>query len=133
MSKKRYFAAFGAAGLVFAGVFGAAAALDVDSAVAQAGQDEKLSCQTNTLKVDGYQIEQGTGAEPLSRGLNISNIDKDCKGLWLSARVLDGTGNLIANSVVEITGSTATPHYQAKYGPTLVPVSQIKKVSLAIT
>lgn len=134
MSKQRYLAAFGAAGLVFAGVFGAAAALNVDGGNAQAGQDKELSCQTKPVKVVGYAIEQGTGAEPVSAGVVLSNIDGPCQGLYMSARVLDGSGNLLANGVKQIGGTgNFTVNFEARYGPTTVPVSQIQAVSLAIT
>ena len=122
--------AFGAAGLVFAGVYGAAAALEVDGGNAQAGQAADLSCDDNGVQVDGYLIEQGTGAEPLSFGIVVSGIDEACTGLFMTGRTLDGAGAILGDGVVEITGPTARLTYSPSTG---VPVSQIQSVTLAIT
>lgn len=134
MSKKRYLAAFGAAGLVFAGVFGAAAALDVNPGVAQSGQDGELSCDTNGVRVVGYFIEQNedtNGVEPTSHGVVVDRIHGSCVGKFMSARVLDADGNVVGHGVQEITGNKVTVQWDANYEP--VPVSEIDKVSLAIT
>lgn len=134
MSKKRYFAAFGAAGLVFAGVFGAAAALDVNPGVAQSGQSSELSCDENGVRVVGYYIEQNedtNGVEPTSYGVVVDQIDGSCTGKFMSARVLDADGNVIGHGVQEIPGNKVTVQWDSNYVP--VPVSEIEKVSLAIT
>lgn len=131
MSVKRYLVAFGAAGLVFAGVYGSAAALGInDAGNAQAGQAADLSCDDDGVTIDGYFIEQGTGAEPESFGVVVSGIHEDCDGLFLTARTLDGAGAVLGNGIVQIDGPTARAVYSSGEG---VPVSRIETVSLAIT
>ncbi|MQA62327.1 MAG: hypothetical protein GEU86_12690 [Actinophytocola sp.] len=135
MSKKRYAAAFGAAGLVFAGVFGAAAALDVDGGNAQSGQSSDLSCDTDGVGVEGYMIEQDdNGPEPLSFGVKVTDVDTACDGLWVSARTLDSNGDVLGRGVAQINGNVVSVHYLSGHGgDNGVPVSAIETVSLAIT
>lgn len=133
MRKKRYLAAFGAAGLVFAGVFGAAAALDVNPGTAQSGQDGNLSCDENGVRVVGYYIEQNedtNGIEPTSLGVVVDRIHPSCNGKFMSARVLSD-GEVVGHGVQRITGNKVTVQWDSNYDP--VPVSQIDRVSLAIT
>ncbi|MGH3451663.1 MAG: hypothetical protein ACRDQW_13250 [Haloechinothrix sp.] len=100
MSKKRYLLAFGAAGVVFAGVFGAAAALDVNGESIQAGSDYRLACDTDGVTVDSYLID----AEPpaVSNGVKVVDIDEDCVGEELFAVILDGSGAIIGKGSADI-------------------------------
>ncbi|MCA1670949.1 MAG: hypothetical protein LC799_01650 [Actinobacteria bacterium] len=131
MSKKRYLAAFGAAGLVFAGVFGAAAALDITSGNAQAGVDS-LSCDSDGVKIDGLKIEQGTGLGPESLGVKVSGISADCAGYFLTGRALGKGDTLITlTNAVAIPATGGTVHLNWVSSPQLV--QGIEKVGLAIT
>lgn len=131
MSKKRYLVAFGAAALVFGGVYGAAASLIVEGGNAQAGQAMDLSCDDDGVKVAGYFIEQNeSGIEPQSFGVVVEGVSTACQDLFMTARTLDGSGTVLGNGVAQITGDTVTVRYDNTSG---VPVSQIEQVSLAIT
>lgn len=132
MDAQRYLVAFGAAGLVFAGVYGAAASLNVDGGNAQAGQNqESLSCDQDGVVVEGYSIEQNLGGiEPLSLGVVVSGISADCEDLFLTARTFDADGNVLGNGVVQIDDTEVTANYTSGQG---VEVSKIESVTLAIT
>ena len=136
MSKKRYLAAFGAAGLMFAGVYGAAASLGVDGGVAQAGQDTNLTCD-ESVAVAGYFIEQGdnrSGPEgvPISNGVVVKDVADACDGYYLSASVYNSAGDRIGNGVVQIEDDKVTVPYNRQGGGGLA-VEEIASVSLAIT
>lgn len=140
MSIKRYLVAAGAAGLVFSGVYGAAAALTVEGGNAQAGQDFDLACDEDGVTVKGYSIEQGTGLEPTSHGIVINGIADACDGFFVSARVLNAAGVIVGRGVKQIlpteTGAGAVDFritWTGAAGTAGVPVSQITTVSIAIT
>ncbi len=131
MSKKRYLAAFGAAGLVFAGVFGAAAALDVNTGNAQAGSTD-LSCDSDGVDIEGLNIEQGTGTGPESFGVLVSGIDETCEGYFLTGRALgEGDALLTLSNAPEIPDGGGEVKLSWTDAPVLV--EDIEKVGLAIT
>lgn len=96
MSKMRYVAAFGAAGLVFAGVFGAAAALNVEGGAIQAGQDGSLRCDKDGVTIASYRYE-GNGAT--SSAARITGIAEECFDQEIFVDVFRGSERL--------TGGTA--------------------------
>ena len=130
MSVKRYAIAAGAAALVFSGVYGAAAGLNITGGAAQAGVDDALSCD-DSVHIEGLFIEQGTGDGPESFGVVVSGIDSSsCNGFFLTGRAIGTDDGLITLSdAVEINGETVTLHW-TNGG---VPVEDIAKVGLAIT
>lgn len=131
MSKKRYLAAFGAAGLVFAGVFGAAAALDVNTGNAQAGNTD-LSCDNDGVDIEGLNIEQGTGTGPESLGVLVSGIDENCEGYFLTGRALGENDALLSlSNAVEIPDGGGEVRLSWTEGSLMV--EDIEAVGLAIT
>lgn len=131
MSVKRYLAAFGAAALVFAGVYGAAASLDIGGGNAQAGV-EGLTCDSDGVFIEGLFIEQGTGVGPESYGVVVSGISDSCAGYFLTGRALgDGDALLSLSDAPQIPagGGSITLHWQN--APLLV--EDVEKVGLAIT
>lgn len=129
MSVKRYAIAAGAAALVFSGVYGAAAGLDITGGAAQAGVDDTLSCD-DSVNIEGLFIEQGTGDGPESFGVVVNGIDDPCKGFFLTGRAIGADGALITLSdAVEITGESVT----LRWTDGGVPVEDVEKVGLAIT
>lgn len=85
MSIKRYAAALGAAGLVFAAVYGAAASLAVDGGALQTGQ-ASLACDGDGVQV-GYLTEND---DQTVRSVKVSGITDTCGGSDLLAAVLSG-------------------------------------------
>ncbi|MPZ64092.1 MAG: hypothetical protein GEU83_00715 [Pseudonocardiaceae bacterium] len=132
MSKKRYLAAFGAAGLVFAGVFGAAAALDVNNAgVAQSGESDQLSCDENGVRVVGYNLDTNGYRTARSFGVTVDGIANACDGKTLVVRTLDDGGNQLGFGFAEITDNRQSVRYSdaPRNG---VPVEDIERVQLTI-
>lgn len=135
MSMKRYLAAFGAAALVFAAVYGAAAALDInDPGVAQSGQAGDLQCDTNGVTVDGYFLETNQLPRSRSFGVVVSGINEDCEGRTLVARTFDGNGDQLGRGVLSIGSSgTERVRYAPEQGGTNgVLVEAIDSVELTI-
>lgn len=123
MSKKRYLAAFGAAGLVFAGVFGAAAALQVDGDAIQAGQDGSLQCDTDGVRVESYQYEADAA---LSYGVRVVGISSDCHGQELFADAFRG-GDRLTGGSASISSTVANVKWDNP-----VSARDITRVQLAI-
>lgn len=63
--------------------FGAAAALNVDGGVIQAGADNDLTCD-DSVRVDGWGLETDTGQVHFVR---IHDIDLDCEGADLFVNI----------------------------------------------
>lgn len=134
MSIKRYLVAAGAAGLVFSGVYGAAAALNVEGGVAQAGSDTSLTCDADGVTVLGYIIEQGTGLFPTGHGVKITGIDGACTGFFVSARVVNSAGVIVGSGVKQIAASnTGAGFLSVSFTQGGVPVPDLDKVSISIT
>lgn len=134
MSKARYLAAFGAAGLVFAAVFGAAAALDVNGGAVQAGQNENsLVCDTDGIRVASYNVDAEPPAQ--SSGVRIVDVNTACNQEELIVRVLDGEGDVLAGGITDGTigqvrsGNGVTVRYDD--GKT-VNAADIEGISVAI-
>lgn len=125
MSMKRYLIAFGAAGLVFAGVYGSAAALAVDGGAVQAGQDTTLQCDPDGVFAESYLID----AEPpaVSSGVRIGGVNGACIGEELFATVSDAAGVQLARGSAAITGATVTVRWA-----TPVQVADIEQLDLSI-
>lgn len=121
MSKKRYLAAFGAAGVVFAGVYGAAASIGVDGGAIQVGQDRTLRCADNAV-VESYRYEND-GATSL--GVRVTGLG-DCEGEELFASVYRGS-QLLADGNADITGDQVVVTWDSP-----VSAKKINKVRLAI-
>lgn len=126
MGAKRYLVAFGAAGLVFAGVYGAAAALTVDGGAVQAGSAQGLQCDSDGVQVASYRID----AEPaaVSSGVRIVGINPGCGGERLFATV-SNDGTVLGNGSTALTGGEqAIITWEG--GP--VDAASINKIDLAI-
>lgn len=80
--------------------FGAAAALNVDGGVIQAGADDDLTCDTDGVRVDGWGLETDTGKVSSVR---IHDIDPDCSGADLFVNITQN-GNKIAGGSATIPG-----------------------------
>lgn len=64
--------------------FGAAAALQVNGGVIQAGADTNLQCDTDGVRVDGWGLETDTGQVSFVR---IHDIDPSCAGADLFVNI----------------------------------------------
>lgn len=149
MSIKRYAVAAAAAGMVFTGVYGAAAALNVDGGVVQAGSDDTLSCDTT----DGVQVvtftgEAGPAGFPVtSSGVTLKGIDTDCVGRYLMVRVggdagatLASGGKVLTSAMVNDTNADGQSdnNLYIDFGPATnntpaIAVEQIEAVQISIT
>lgn len=132
MSKKRYLAAFGAAGLVFAGVFGAAAALDINNpGVAQSGTASDLSCDENGVRVVGYFLDTNGYDTARSFGVVVAGISTACNGKTLVARTLDADGDQLGFGAAVIAGPEQRVGY-SRMPAGGVEVSEIESVQLTV-
>lgn len=132
MGKKRYLAAFGAAGLVFAGVFGAAAALDInDPGVAQSGEASDLSCDENGVRVVGYSLDTNGYSSARSFGVVVGGISTACNGKTLVVRTLDAGGDQLGFGAAMIAGPEQGVRY-SNMPAGGVEVGEIEKVQLTI-
>lgn len=83
---KRYLIAVLVGGMVFTTVMAAAATLDLDGGVAQAGTDHDLECQESPLEVRSYRLnnnENGVG----SHGVRIGDFDAACADAGTSVHI----------------------------------------------
>lgn len=132
MSKKRYLAAFGAAGLVFAGVFGAAAALDINNpGVAQSGTASDLSCDENGVRVAGYNLETNQYPTARSFGVTVEGISTQCIGKTLVARTFDENGDQLGHGYGTINGPRLSVRYSQAPEDGVV-VQDIESVELTV-
>lgn len=78
--------------------FGAAAALNVDGGVIQAGSDTNLQCDTDGVRVDGWGLETDDGSVHFVR---IHDIDPSCSGADLFVNITEN-GSKIAEGQAQI-------------------------------
>lgn len=86
---KRFLMALVVGGALFAVVFGAAAALDVDGGVIQGGGDNTLSCD-DAVYVEAWGLNTLAGAYEGVEYARIKGVDGACAGAKLFARVKAG-------------------------------------------
>lgn len=123
MSIKRYAAALGAAGLVFTGVYGAAAALDVRGGTLQSGQSQSLRCDGDGVDV-GFVTEND---DQTVRSVKVSGIAAGCAGSDLLAAVLRADGSVAGQGDAVINGTEATVPLNAP-----VAITDAERVQLTI-
>jgi hypothetical protein len=128
MSKIRYLAAFGAAGLVFTAVFGAAAALQVEGGAIQAGQDGNLACDTKGVTVVSYGYESD---DATSRYARVTGINSNCAGHELFVDVFDGSTPLTGGSLELTTDNVGDGEVIVDWAQP-VPARDINRVQVAI-
>jgi hypothetical protein len=121
---KRFLIASMAGAVVFAVAFGAAAALNVDGGVIQAGTDDTLTCDADGVHVAGWGLESDTGLVSFVR---IGDISSDCSGDAMFVRLYYDGGSLLASGsadpvVVPVTMVSFTP----------VPAVDIAKIEIFI-
>lgn len=123
MSIKRYAAALGAAGLVFAGVYGAAAALDVQGGTLQSGQSGSLACDPDGVKV-GFATEND---DQTVRTVKVTEIADACNGSNLLATVLNKAGTAVGQGEAVIGNGAATVRLSGA-----VPIRDADKIQVTI-
>ncbi|MQA16490.1 MAG: hypothetical protein GEV09_20830 [Pseudonocardiaceae bacterium] len=123
MSKKRYLAAFGAAGLVFAGVFGAAASLNVAGGAVQSGSDDSLKCDARVV-IASYLVD-AEPPDPISSGVRITDINDRCEGEELFVHVLDGDENSLARGSSTITAPETSISYDGGATPKVAAIEEV--------
>uniref|UniRef100_A0A831T9X5 Uncharacterized protein n=1 Tax=Thermorudis peleae TaxID=1382356 RepID=A0A831T9X5_9BACT len=99
---KRLFVSLALVLALAAAAFGAAAALDVNGGVIQAGEDTDLTCDTDGVRVDGWGLETNTGLVDFVR---IHDIDPDCSGADLFVNITEG-GVKVAEGSATIPGDS---------------------------
>jgi hypothetical protein len=131
---KRYLAAVGVGGVVFAAALGSAAALNInDPGVAQYGQSFGLACDSDGVTVLGYMTDSDAGAPSVSNGVKVTGIDSDCAGRTLVAGATKGDGSALARGYVVIPagGGTVVVPWNIDGGPQ-VPYSQLGGIRLTL-
>lgn len=130
---KRYLAAFGIAGVVFAAVLGSAAALNIgDAGTVQFGQKMGVSCDRDGVTVDGYSLETNQDPVSTSYGVVVSGIDDTCAGKTIVARALDRDKNPIPGAYgTAVIGDSGTEPVHYANGAH-VPARDIYGVQLTI-
>jgi hypothetical protein len=105
---KRLIVALVVGGMLFAGAWAAACALNVDAGVLQAGSDEVLKCDT-----DGVQVYFRSGAGPgiswdetandfIVTAVVVGGVNDKCDGVTLEVELTDCHGDGIANGSVTV-------------------------------
>ncbi|MER3397506.1 MAG: hypothetical protein C4316_03045 [Chloroflexota bacterium] len=95
-------------GVVFAIAYGAAASLNVDGGVVQAGGDSVKQCDKDGVSVD-YQLKYDDNQKAfVVDGVIVSGIDEAClgKGFNLDVVLTDQAGQSIASGSVSNVGAT---------------------------
>lgn len=95
------------AGLVFAGVYGAAAVLDVQGGTLQSGQSGSLACDSD--------------------GVKVTEIAPACDGSNLLATVLNSAGTAVGQGETVIDGGSATVRLSRA-----VPIQDAENVQVTI-
>jgi hypothetical protein len=109
---KRTIVALLIGGMVFGTVLAAAATLNVNGGVIQAGNDSDLTCDSSGVDVLGWGLNSGTG---LVENVRIGNVSAACAGAGLQARIQLSsgpsyiTGPLPAGHTYEVTILASEP------------------------
>jgi len=94
---KRFILALLVGGAVFAAVFAAAAALNVNAGVLQSGSDEDLTCDTDGVQVyyqDGWQSSLDDFG---ITAVVVAGISDQCDGKLVEVVLTDNAGNWLAS------------------------------------
>jgi hypothetical protein len=108
---KRLIVALLVGGMVFGTVLAAAATLNVNGGVIQAGSDSDLTCD-DSVDVLGWGLNSGTG---LVEYVRVGNVSSACEGAGLQARIQLSsgpsyiTGPLPAGHTYEVTILASEP------------------------
>ncbi|MCM8747777.1 hypothetical protein NET02_01295 [Thermomicrobiaceae bacterium CFH 74404] len=100
---KRVFVSLALVLALAAAAFGAAAALNVDGGVIQAGADTNLQCDTDGVRVAGWGLETDTGLVDFVR---IHDINPGCEGAELFVNITQN-GTKIAEGSATIPSDGA--------------------------
>ncbi len=130
---KRYLLAFGIGAMVFAGVLGSAAALNInDPGVAQYGESFDLACDEDGVTIEGYFPDTDAGIDSVSNGVVVSGIDAECFGKTLVAGATDASGNGLSRGFVEIDADTEIVRWGSVDGPDTVLYADLGGIRLTI-
>jgi hypothetical protein len=119
--------------LVFGAVFAAAAVLDINPSVLQAGSDDVLQCDTDGVFVDGWGYENDTLSVTYVR---IGGINADaCNGKEMHVDVYpspNGLGTSLGGGFWQITGGGNPVMHTFSFGGS-VDAQAIEEIHIAIT
>jgi hypothetical protein len=122
---KRIILALAVGCAVFGVVFAAAAVLNVNGGVTQAGSVTSLVCDSDGVTVEGYGVELD---DLTGYSLKVSGIDGACAGYELGAQIqLVGGGKFNIVATIPAGGGTMTIPF-----PSPVPLADIIGVNLVI-
>ena len=94
---KRLFVSLALVLALAAAAFGAAAALNVNGGVIQAGADDDLTCDTDGVRVDGWGLETNTGLVDFVR---IHDIHPSCSGAELFVNITQNGTKIAEGSAI---------------------------------